>query len=95
MKLKNAAVIVAAVFLVPVGCITMISPIPGGSLVLPAALAALCYASPRFRRCIQVARSKMLRVNKLMIWVEARVGQRIGGALKLTRPSGMSDNAES
>jgi hypothetical protein len=86
VKLRQVAVITAGIVLIPIGCLTLVSPIPGGSLVLPAALATLIYESPYFRGCIQSARARMPRLNRWIMWGENRVGKRIGDVLKLTRP---------
>jgi hypothetical protein len=80
--------IVASVVLL-FGLVSMVTPIPGGTFLIAGSLTALICSSPFARRCLQVMRTKMNWLNKGILWVEAKVGDRIGivgRALRQTRP---------
>lgn len=71
------------------GLVSIVTPIPGGTFLIAGSLTALICSSPLARRCIQVMRTKMNWLNKGILWVEAKVGDRIGivgRALRQTRP---------
>lgn len=86
VTIKKFFLIAGAILLVGLGCFTMISPIPGGSLVMPAGVAILICESSLVRRYIQLSRRRMPRLNRVMCWFENRVGKRIGDVLKKTQP---------
>jgi len=68
----------------------MVTPIPGGTLLIAGGLTALICTSPTARYCLMWIRSRVNWFNKLMFWLEAKVGSRIktmGVALGKTRPS--------
>ena len=69
-----------------VGAASMITPIPGGSILIAISLAILICASPRFARAVTFSRAQVPVLNKSMSWLEDRVGRRFGNALRRTRP---------
>ncbi len=76
-------------FLLLLGFISFVTPIPGASLLLAAGLTLLIYASPKARVCIQWFRSRLPWFHKLFCWLEKKIGTRIsiiGGTLRDTRP---------
>ena len=80
--------IVASVVLL-FGLVSMVTPIPGGTVLIAGSLTALICSSPFARRCLQVMRTKLNWLNKGVLWVEAKMGERIGivgRALAQTRP---------
>lgn len=71
-----------------VGSLSMLTPIPGGTIVIAVSLTVLIYTSPNARWLLRKIRSN-LHVNNLFAWIELKVGQRfpvIGNALARTRP---------
>ncbi|MEP3479580.1 MAG: hypothetical protein ABJZ55_10060 [Fuerstiella sp.] len=62
------------------------SVVPGGSFLLALGAMLLICASPWFRKCLQFLRTRFNRFNKIMTWMENRMGDRIGSVLKLTEP---------
>lgn len=71
------------------GLVSMVTPIPGGTVLIAGSLTALICSSPFARRCLQIMRTKMNWLNKGILWIEAKVGDRIGivsRALRQTRP---------
>ena len=80
--------IVASVVLL-IALVSMVTPIPGGTVLIAVSLTALICSSPFARRCLQVMRTKMNWLNKGVLWLEDKVGDRIGivgRALGKTRP---------
>ncbi|MBE1299071.1 MAG: hypothetical protein GJ680_04075 [Alteromonadaceae bacterium] len=71
-----------------VGSLSMLTPIPGGTIVIAVSLTVLIYTSPTARWLLRKIRSNF-HVNNLFAWIELKVGQRfpvIGDALARTRP---------
>ena len=69
------------------GLISMVTPIPGGTILIAASLTALICTSSRARRCLQILRTKVAFVNKSILWIEDKVHIRIvNNALRQTRP---------
>lgn len=71
------------------GLISMVTPIPGGTLLIAGGLTALICSSPSARFCIMWIRARINWFNRLIFWLEEKVGTRIkiiGTALNKTRP---------
>jgi len=71
------------------GMISMVTPIPGGTILIAGGLTALICSSPSARFCLMWVRSRVNWFNKLIYWLEEKVGSRIkiiGVALGKTHP---------
>ena len=68
------------------GTVSMVTPFPGGTFLLAGGSVLLICASPWFRQCLQYARVRISLFDRMMSWPESKMGERIGGVLKLTRP---------
>ena len=71
------------------GIVSMVTPIPGGTVLIAGGLTALICSSPSARYCLMWLRSKMSWFNKLFCWLENKVGSKlgvVGSALSKTRP---------
>lgn len=76
-------------FLLFLGIISLVTPIPGAVLPIAVGLTLLIYASPKARLCIQWFRSRLPWFHKLFCWLEEKIGTRISvisKTLKDTRP---------
>lgn len=85
----NLIVTVFASVVLLIGIVSMVSPIPGGVVMIAGSLTALTCTSPRARRCLQFMRTRINVLNKSILWIEEKVGHRIGivgRALRQTRP---------
>ena len=85
----NIIISVFASVILLIGIVSMVTPIPGGTVMIAGSLTALICSSPRARRCLQFMRTRMNWFNKMVAWVEKSVGDRIGivgTALRQTRP---------
>ena len=70
--------------------VSMLSPIPDGIFLLAGGLTLLICTNPSAQFCVKWIRTKVSWFNKIIYWLENKVGIRIkvmGDALKLTRPS--------
>jgi len=71
------------------GMVSMVTPIPGGSVLIAGGLTALICSSSTARYCLMWIRSRVSWFNKLIFWLEEKVGSRIkvvGVALSKTHP---------
>jgi hypothetical protein len=84
--MKRIAVMSVGTLILLLGTVSMVTPIPGGTFLLAGGSVLLICASPWFRRCLQYARVRIAKFDRLMKWLESRTGERIGSVLKLTRP---------
>ena len=76
-----------AILLLVLGLFSMISPIPGGPSFIAADCALLICTSERAARSIQAARTSKSWINKPMAWVEEKIGERLSGPMRRTRPT--------
>ena len=82
----KAISIALATILLAFGAVSMLTPIPGGTIAIALALMLLICTSPRFARAIGRLRQRLPLLNKAMTWLEDRAGQRMGTVLRTTRP---------
>ena len=85
----NLLISIAAVFIVLLGAVSMVTPIPGGPLFIAVGISMLICSSPMAQAYVRYLRTKNNRMNKIVFWLENKVGVRInfiGTALWKTRP---------
>ena len=85
----NLLISIAAVFIVLLGAVSMVTPIPGGTLFIAVGISMLICSSPMAQAYVRYLRTKNNRMNKIVFWLENKVGVRInfiGTALWKTRP---------
>lgn len=85
----NLILSIVSFILLLAGLISMVTPIPGGTLLIAFSLATLVCSSPLAQRCLRAFRARFGWLNKTIYWVENKVGtkvQFISSALKATRP---------
>ena len=63
------------------------TPIPGGTLAMTVGVGLIICASERATGFIRKSREKFLRLNKVMTWMENKMGLRLSGPLRRTRPA--------
>lgn len=68
--------------------LTVFTPVPGGAFVFALGLTLLICTSEWFARRLGQLRLRFARVDNGMLWLEQRMGDRIGEALRRTRPPG-------
>ena len=88
-KKMKTVISVLAVILILVGLISMVTPIPGGAILISGGLTMLICASPSAQYCIMWIRAKVNWINKLVAWLEKTIGPRVkvvGVALGKTQP---------
>ena len=84
--MKNIVFDVLGTLLLTVGTLSLITPIPGGLFMISLGIVLLICSSAAFRYCLQVLRGRSKFVNRIMVFLEKKTGQRIGGILKVTEP---------
>lgn len=85
----NALLSVVAFFLLIIGLISMVTPIPGGTFLIAVSISILICSNAKAQACMRYVRTKSSRFNKIIFWLENKVGVRvkfIGSALANTRP---------
>lgn len=85
MPPKPLAIALATVLLL-FGAVSMLTPVPGGTITIALGLVLLICTSERFARAVGNLRLRRPRFNAVMTWLEDRSGQRMGDALRTTRP---------
>lgn len=88
---------VLASLLLLLGLISMVTPIPGGVIMIAASLTTLICTSPRVQAGLRDLRSRINLLNRIFNWLEDKVGSRIffiGDALSRTRPTAPVDTKE-
>jgi hypothetical protein len=61
-----------------IGLISMVTPIPGGTLMIALSLTVLICSSSRARHYLLLLRTRVKWLNKSMTWIEETMGKRIG-----------------
>ena len=72
-----------------IGIVSMVTPIPGGTFMIAISISTLICSNARAQRIMQQLRTKYNAFNKVIFWLEKKVGGRvkfIGIALEKTRP---------
>ena len=85
----NIVISLLALISILVGFVSMVTPIPGGTILIAGGLTALICSSPSARYCLMWIRTRAGWFNKAMFWLESKVGTRVkvvGGALAQTHP---------
>ena len=83
-----------AVVLLLVGLVSMFTPMPGGTLLIAGGCALLICTSEKAAHKIQATRSDKKWVNGPMTWIENKLGARLSGPMRRTRPTVIDDQAE-
>ena len=78
--------VVTGSILLLIGLVSMVTPIPGGTLLITVGGGMVICASHTAARYVQVCRSKFRRFNKGVIWLENKMGERLSAPLRQTRP---------
>jgi len=81
-------ILVTGSILLLVGVISMVTPIPGGTLLIAAGGAMVICSSKRAEKFIRICRSRFGLLNKALLWIETRLGERLSGPIRRTRPDG-------
>lgn len=85
----NLIISVIAMISILFGMVSMVTPIPGGTILIAGGLTALICSSQSARYCLMWLRARVNWFNKLIFWLENKVGSRIkiiGAALGKTHP---------
>ena len=78
--------ILVGAILLTLGLVSMLTPIPGGVLVIALGAGMIICASPTATNFIKAYRAKNRRFNQLLTWLENKIGERLSGPLRMTRP---------
>lgn len=85
----NLLVTLISLFILIIGVISMVTPIPGGTFMIAISISTLICSNARAQRIMRQLRTKYNAFNKVIFWLEKKVGGRvkfIGIALEKTRP---------
>lgn len=74
-----------AIIMLLIGLVSMVTPLPGGTLLIAGGCALLICTSQRAANWIARQRSLRGWVNRPMIWVEDKLGERLSGPMRRTR----------
>ena len=78
--------ILVGAILLTLGLVSMLTPIPGGVLVIALGAGMIICASPTATNFIKAYRAKNRRFNQILTWLENKIGERLSGPLRMTRP---------
>ena len=79
-------ILVTGSILLLLGLVSMVTPIPGGTLLITVGVGMVICSSTTAARYIQVCRIKFDRFNRGMSWLENKMGDRLSAPLRRTRP---------
>jgi len=90
----NLVISFFSVIIIFFGLISMLTPIPGGIILVTSGLTALICSSPAARNGLMRIRTKVNWFNKVFFWLELKVGSKlkfVGLALSKTHPNKIED----
>lgn len=76
------------------GIVSMVTPIPGGTIMIATSLTMLICSSPTVRKCIRYTRTNVNWFDKFFSFLESKIGTKIkfiGEALAKTRTGAIDD----
>lgn len=68
------------------GLVSMVTPIPGGTLLIATGGGLVICTSETASRRVQACRRRFGRFNSVITWIENKIGERISAPLRRTRP---------
>lgn len=83
--------LIAGSILLLLGILSLATPIPGGILVLALGAGMVICTSEKAARKLREFRTKYARANRIIVWMEARMGDRLSAPLRGTRPTPTTD----
>ena len=78
--------LILAYVLLALGLVSMFSPLPGATLLIAAGCALLICTSERAANFIRKTRGKYTWINGFMTWIENKLGEKLSGPMRMTRP---------
>jgi len=85
----NLLVTFTSLVILLIGVLSMVTPIPGGIFMIAISISTLICSNARAQRIMKQLRTRYSRFNKMVFWLEKKVGGRvkfIGIALGKTHP---------
>ena len=79
-------ILVMGSFLLLLGLISMVSPIPGGTLLITVGGGMIICSSVTAANYMRRCRVKFNRFNNVISWLENKMGEKLSGPLRRTRP---------
>ena len=79
-------ILVPGSLLLFVGLLSMVTPIPGSTLLITVGVGMIICSSITVAVYIQFSRIKFDRINRGMSWLENKMGDRLSAPLRRTRP---------
>ena len=79
-------ILVTGTILLLIGLISMVTPIPGGTLLITVGGGMVICSSNTAAKYIQTCRAKFNRLDRSMAWLENKMGERLSSPLRRTRP---------
>lgn len=78
--------LIAGIICLGLGLVSMVTPIPGGTILLAIGAALVICTSPHARAWVRKQRSRYPRFHSIMEWLEKKSPTKIEDALHRTRP---------
>ncbi|MEP1612716.1 MAG: hypothetical protein ABJL72_12460 [Roseobacter sp.] len=75
-----------AYFIILIGLVSMFTPMPGGTLLIVAGCTLLICSNARVASKVKSLRTRKPTINKWLTWIEDKVGERMSGPMRSTRP---------
>lgn len=80
-------VLIAGSILLALGILSMVTPIPGGTFAIAIGAGMVICTSETAAGYLQACRAKYGRFNRLIMWMETKMGERFSAPLRGTRPA--------
>jgi len=79
-------ILITGSILLVIGLVSMVTPIPGGTLLITVGAGMIICSSKTAAKYIQTCRTKFHRFNRGVHWLEEKMGDRMSAPLRQTRP---------
>jgi hypothetical protein len=75
-----------AYLIILIGLVSMFTPMPGATLLIAAGCTLLICSNARAAAKVKSLRTTKPMFNKSLTWVEDKMGERVSGPMRSTRP---------
>ena len=83
--------LIAGFFLIAIGAVSMLTPIPGSTFFIATGSGLIICASERVAHWIKNMRGRHTNFNNTLTWLENKMGEKLSAPLRQTRPTDAAD----
>jgi len=83
----RTVILILGILLLLLGLTSMVTPIPGGTIMIATSLGMIICSSKRAELFLRQNRANRAWLNAALSWIENKLGERLSAPLRRTRPA--------